>query len=49
MIDGRDNDGLVCDVGGACQGSPLYTQWVSYGYPAGANFAPLNGVVVPAQ
>jgi hypothetical protein len=29
--------------------NPLYTRWVSYGYPAGANFAPLNGVVVPAQ
>ncbi len=29
--------------------SPLFTRWVSYGYPAGANFKQLNDVVVPAQ
>jgi hypothetical protein len=29
--------------------NPLYTRWVSYGYPAGANFAPLNTVVLPAN
>jgi hypothetical protein len=29
--------------------NPLFTRWVSYGYPAGANFAPLNSVVVPAR
>ncbi len=26
--------------------NPKYTRWVSYSYPAGANFAPLNNVVV---
>jgi hypothetical protein len=29
--------------------NPLSTRWVSYGYPAGANFAKLNDVIVPAQ
>jgi hypothetical protein len=29
--------------------NPLYTRWVSYGYPAGANFAPLNTAVLPAH
>ena len=29
--------------------NPLSTRWVSYGYPAGANFARLNDVIVPAQ
>jgi len=29
--------------------NPRYTRWVSYGYPAGANFAPLNGAVLPAH
>ena len=29
--------------------SPLFTRWVSYGYPAGANFSKLNDVIVPAQ
>jgi hypothetical protein len=28
---------------------PLSTRWVSYGYPAGANFTRLNSVIVPAQ
>jgi hypothetical protein len=31
------------------QTNPLYTRWVSYGYPAGANFKPLNAAVFPAQ
>ncbi len=26
--------------------NPKYTRWVSYAYPAGANFSPLNSVVV---
>jgi hypothetical protein len=29
--------------------NPRYTRWVSYGYPAGANFAPLNSAVLPAH
>jgi hypothetical protein len=29
--------------------NPLFTRWVSYGYPAGANFKKLNSVVVPAR
>jgi len=37
------------DNGGSDETNPLFTRWVSYGYPAGANFAKLNSVVVPAQ
>lgn len=29
--------------------SPNFTRWVSYGYPAGANFKPLNTAVLSAQ
>jgi hypothetical protein len=29
--------------------NPLYTGWVSYGYPAGANFAKINSAVLPAE
>ncbi len=29
--------------------NPHYTRWVSYGYPAGANFAPLNPAVLAAH
>jgi hypothetical protein len=29
--------------------NPLFTRWVSYGYPAGASFRKLNDVVVPAK
>jgi IgGFc binding protein len=29
--------------------NPLFTGWVSYGYPAGANFAPLNTAVLLAH
>ncbi len=29
--------------------NPNFTRWVSYGYPAGANFKPLNTVVLSAQ
>jgi hypothetical protein len=29
--------------------NPLQTRWVSYGYPAGANFQPLNSAVLPAR
>jgi hypothetical protein len=29
--------------------NPLFTRWVSYGYPAGANFKPLNTAVVSAR
>jgi hypothetical protein len=29
--------------------NPRFTRWVSYGYPAGANFAALTNVVLPAR
>jgi hypothetical protein len=29
--------------------NPLFTRWVSYGYPAGANFKPLNTAVLSAM
>jgi hypothetical protein len=29
--------------------NPKFTRWVSYGYPAGANFKPLNTAVLPAR
>ncbi len=29
--------------------NPLFTRWVSYGYPAGANFKPLNSAVLLAK
>jgi hypothetical protein len=29
--------------------NPLFTRWVSYGYPAGANFKPLNSAVLLAR
>jgi hypothetical protein len=29
--------------------NPKFTRWVSYGYPAGANFKPLNTAVLSAQ
>ena len=29
--------------------NPLFTRWVSYGYPAGANFKPLNTAVLSAK
>jgi hypothetical protein len=31
------------------ESNPKFTRWVSYGYPAGANFKPLNAVVMPAR
>jgi hypothetical protein len=33
----------------ADEANSKFTRWVSYGYPAGANFQPLNTVVLPAQ
>jgi hypothetical protein len=27
--------------------NPKFSRWVSYGYPAGANFRPLNTAVLP--
>ena len=37
------------DNGVADETNPLFTRWVSYGYPAGANFRPLNGAVLSAK
>ena len=35
------------DNGGvADESNPNFTRWVSYGYPAGANFKPLNTAVL---
>lgn len=31
------------------EANPKFTRWVSYGYPAGANFQPLNNVVLSAH
>jgi hypothetical protein len=36
------------DNGGSDEANPAFTRWVSYAYPAGANFQPLNSVTVPA-
>jgi hypothetical protein len=30
-------------------GSPTYSAWVSYGYPAGMNVQPINQVVIPPE
>jgi hypothetical protein len=37
------------DMGTADEANPRFTRWVSYGYPAGANFKPLSGAVLPAR
>lgn len=37
------------DNGGSDEANPKFTRWVSYAYPAGANLAKLNDVVVSAQ
>ena len=37
------------DNGTADETNPKFTRWVSYGYPAGANFQPLNGAVLSAH
>jgi len=37
------------DNGPTDEANPLFTRWVSYGYPAGANFKPLSGAVLPAR
>jgi hypothetical protein len=37
------------DNGGTDETNANFTQWVSYGYPAGANFKPLNAAVLSAQ
>jgi len=37
------------DNGTTDEENPLFTRWVSYGYPAGANFKPLNTAVLSAK
>ncbi len=37
------------DNGDQDETNPRFTRWVSYGYPAGANFAPINGARLPAH
>jgi hypothetical protein len=37
------------DNGATDEENPKFTRWVSYGYPAGANFKPLNSAVLPAK
>ena len=34
---------------GSDEANPKFTRWVSYAYPAGANLAKLNNVVLSAQ
>jgi hypothetical protein len=34
---------------GTDETNPKSTRWVSYGYPAGANFKPLNAARLPAR
>jgi hypothetical protein len=34
---------------GTWEANPAFTRWVSYAYPAGANFGKLNSVIVPAN
>ena len=41
--------GSSATYGGGDETNPLYTRWVSYGYPAGANFKPLNSAVLSAK
>ena len=40
---------LITDPTPGDDTNPAYTRWVSYAYPAGANFTQLNSVVVPAN
>jgi hypothetical protein len=37
------------DAGAGDEANPKFTRWVSYGYPAGANFKPLNSARLPAR
>jgi hypothetical protein len=37
------------DDGGIDEANPKFTRWVSYGYPAGANFKPLSSAVLSAH
>ena len=37
------------DNGSSDEANPKFTRWVSYAYPAGANLAKLNNVILPAQ
>jgi hypothetical protein len=37
------------DLGDQDEANPRFTRWVSYGYPAGANFASINTAVLSAQ
>jgi hypothetical protein len=40
---------LATDNLGSDETNPKFTRWVSYGYPAGANFKPLNTAVLSAH
>jgi hypothetical protein len=48
---GWGNDATLAtdNVSAGDESNPHFTRWVSYGYPAGANFQPLNAVVMPAH
>ncbi|HEY1694097.1 MAG TPA: IgGFc-binding protein [Polyangiaceae bacterium] len=46
---GNDVTWPTDDPSGSDESNPLFTRWVSYGYPAGANFQPLNTAVLPAR
>jgi hypothetical protein len=46
---GNDQTWPTDDIGAGDEQNPLFTRWVSYGYPAGANFKPLNTAVLSAK
>jgi hypothetical protein len=41
--------GSTATYPGTDETNPAFTLWVSYGYPAGANFKPLNSAVLLAR
>jgi hypothetical protein len=46
---GNDQTWPTDNINAGDEANPLFTRWVSYGYPAGANFKPLNSAVLSAK
>jgi hypothetical protein len=46
---GNDITWPTDNLGSGDEENPNFTRWVSYGYPAGANFKPLNTTILTAQ
>jgi hypothetical protein len=46
---GWGNDITVPTDSQADETNPKFTRWVSYGYPAGANFAPISTAILSAK